>query len=284
MEEKKEEKKKTTKTTNAKSATATKKKPSAETRTNGKTNTKTKQKTQTKPSTNTKQKKEVKKEQPKENNEIKEKVKTEATNTVNQVKDTIKKVDIKKDSVETKGFVIDMIKNPVEKLQEIVKKQSAKFFTYAVILIAIWMSAELISECFSIGVKGYTRFFNSILELVKVTIAPALGILIMAIIIMVRNKNNKKSLTTIITALTAAKLPRIIVSILSLLTIISVEVHKVISPLTVFAGAISTIFVYFVIKSVLGKNNDKEALKEFVIIEAIYCVAYFLLSFLGIFI
>ena len=37
-----------------------------------------------------------------------EELKSEATNTVNQVKETIKKVDIKKDTIETKGFIIDM--------------------------------------------------------------------------------------------------------------------------------------------------------------------------------
>ena len=39
--------------------------------------------------------------------------KKEATDTVNQVKDTIKNVDIKKDSIETKGFVVEMFKNPL---------------------------------------------------------------------------------------------------------------------------------------------------------------------------
>ena len=37
-----------------------------------------------------------------------EELKSEASNTVNQVKDTIKTVDIKKDSIETKGFVTDI--------------------------------------------------------------------------------------------------------------------------------------------------------------------------------
>ena len=33
-------------------------------------------------------------------------IKEEATDAVNQVKDTIKNVDIKKDSLETKGFIV----------------------------------------------------------------------------------------------------------------------------------------------------------------------------------
>lgn len=218
----------------------------------------------------------------KDTDEIKTKVKKEATETVNQVKDSIKKVDIKKDGVETKGFVIEMVKNPMGKLQDITKKQSAKHFTYALIILAIWMSARLIGECCSIGVQGYTRFFNSLLEIIKATITPALVVLIMSIIVLARNKGNKKSLTTVITAITAAKLPNVISSILSLLTIISVEAYKITAPIGAFLGTISTVLVYFAIKAILGKEKDKDAIKEFIIIEAVYYIISFLLAFLGI--
>ena len=52
-----------------------------------------------------------------------EELKSEASNTVNQVKDTIKKEEKKKDSVETKGFVMEMFKNPLEKLKKLQKIQ-----------------------------------------------------------------------------------------------------------------------------------------------------------------
>ena len=51
-----------------------------------------------------------------ENNEQKvntEELKSEASSTVNQVKDTIKNVNIKKDTVEAKGFIGDMFKDPL---------------------------------------------------------------------------------------------------------------------------------------------------------------------------
>ena len=56
-------------------------------------------------------------------------IKQEATQTVNEVKSTIKNVDIKKDSLETKGFVTEMFKRPLEKLNEIATKKDKNFLT-----------------------------------------------------------------------------------------------------------------------------------------------------------
>ena len=61
-------------------------------------------------------------------------LKSEASNTVNQVKETIKKVDIKKDSIETKGFITELFKDPLGKIKEIVTKDSGKFLTYSIII------------------------------------------------------------------------------------------------------------------------------------------------------
>ena len=64
-----------------------------------------------------------------------EELKTEASSTVNQVKETIKKVDIKKDSIETKGFIKEMFKDPLGKIQEIVTKDTGKVLTYSIIIL-----------------------------------------------------------------------------------------------------------------------------------------------------
>ena len=59
-----------------------------------------------------------------------EELKNEASSTVSEVKDTIKQVDIKKDSIETKGFVTELFKDPLGKIKEIVTKENkASVFT-----------------------------------------------------------------------------------------------------------------------------------------------------------
>ena len=50
-----------------------------------------------------------------------EDLKKETVDTVKQVKETIKKVDIKSDAKEATGFVSAMLKDPFAKIQEIAR-------------------------------------------------------------------------------------------------------------------------------------------------------------------
>ena len=97
-----------------------------------------------------------------------EELKNEASSTVSEVKDTIKQVDIKKDSIETKGFVTELFKDPLGKIKEIVTKENKKNLTYAMIILAIWTVAEIIGTCMSIGMRRYAygSIFNNMFEVV----------------------------------------------------------------------------------------------------------------------
>lgn len=214
-----------------------------------------------------------------------EEFKNEASNTVNQVKDTIKNVDIKKDSLETKGFITEMFKNPLEKLKEIVEKNSAQYLKYAIILIVIWAAAKLIKECFSMGkIWGFSSLGNSIVSVITGTISPLVGILVMSIIVLVMNSKNKKPLTTVITAVTTARIPVIISAVVSLLTIISLSASTITLPFASLCGAVSTVLMYFALKTLFGEEKNSNFIKKFAIIEAIYYIAYIVLSLLKIYI
>ena len=124
-----------------------------------------------------------------------EELKSEASTTVNQVKDTIKNVDIKKDSIETKGFIAELFKDPLGKIKEIVDKENNQYFKYAIIILVIWVVAELISRCFLVGpIWGLSSLGSSLMSVIKATIAPICSILVMSIIVLVMNSKNKKSL------------------------------------------------------------------------------------------
>ena len=217
-----------------------------------------------------------------EKQEVTEELKSEAASTVNQVKETIKKVDIKKDSVETKGFIKDMFKDPLGTIQEIATKDTTQFFKYAIIILVIWTAIILVKQCFSIGYLGYLNIGNTILSIVKAVLVPVLSILTMSIITFVLNKNNKKSLTTVITAITAAKIPTVLASIISMLTLISNDISKITSPISSFASVISTVLMYFALKAIFGIEKNSDFIKKFALVEIIYYVVYFVLSFLGI--
>ena len=214
-----------------------------------------------------------------------EELKNQASNTVNQVKDTIKNVDIKKDSIETKGFITELFKNPLEKLKEIVEKDNSQYFKYAIIILVIWAAAELIARCFTVGsVWRFSNFGNSLMSVIRATIAPVISVLVMSIIVLVMNKKNKKPLTTIITAVTTANIPVVAASVVSLLTIFSTSASIITSPFAILCNTISTVLMYFALKAVFGEEKNSDFIKKFVMVEAIYYVAYIIFSLLRIYI
>ena len=91
----------------------------------------------------------------------------------------------------------------------------------------------------------------------------------------------KKSLTTMITAVTVAQIPVIISALISLINLLSSSAYKITSPISSLCSAISIVLTYFAVKFVFNKK-DEEAIKTFVLVEVIYIVVAFILSFIGI--
>ena len=104
----------------------------------------------------------------------------------------------------------------------------------------------------------------------------------MSIIVFLINKKSKKSLITVLTTITTANLPVIIAKIISLLTLFSYKISTITSIITSFCSIISTVFLYFAIRDLYGENEEKKAFKNFVIVEAIYIVVAFIVSYLEI--
>lgn len=212
-----------------------------------------------------------------------EELKSETSNTVNQVKDTIKNVDFKKDTAETKGFITEMFKNPLGKLKELVDESSGKSFKYAVILLVVWTVAVLLNAIFSrMNLWGY-YWYSNLWSIVKSTIAPILSVVVMSIILFVMNKKNKKPLTTVITAVTAAKLPTVIASVVSLLTLIGSGISIITSPFAKLCNIMSVVLFFFASKNLLAEEENSKYIKKFVIVEAIFYAVYILLGLLGIY-
>lgn len=232
-----------------------------------------------------KAKKDTKNSSKKESNAKTEELKKEATDTVNQVKDTIKNVNIKKDSIETKGFVVEMFKNPLGKIKEIVDKDTSKYFTYGIIILAIWVVAKLISRSFSFShIWGLSRVGSAILSILISGITPIVSVLVMSLIVFIMNTKNKKQLTTVITAIISASIPLVIASVVSLLTIFGTKVSTITAPFTSFCNVISTILMYFAIKAIFGTEKNSEFIKKFILVQGIFYIVYIVLSFFEIYI
>lgn len=210
----------------------------------------------------------------------------ETTETINevkdQVKDSFKKDELKNSAKETTNFIVGMFKDPLGELKNISEDKSNKNFKYAIILAVVWILAEVILGMF------YSSFswnvIKYLLPLIKIAIAPVLSILILSLTIFILNKNKDKSLVTIMSVVTAAKLPIVIASVLSLLKLISRDVRTVTTPFELLCGVISTVLIYFGAKYLLGAKDDKSYIKQFVIIEGIYYIAYIVVGLLQIYI
>ena len=180
-----------------------------------------------------------------------------------------------------------MVKNPFLRLKEIAEDKEHKDFKFAILLVIVWMIVAGVASI--TGYYSFESFFKynfgeHILALIKSLIAPLLGLIVLSAIVFVMNKNNKKTFITVFTALTAAKVPTIVARVLYLLTLISSSITKILSPISSFAYVISTVFTFFAIRSLFGEEDNSKFLKSFIIIEAIYYAAYFLISYLQIYI
>lgn len=214
-----------------------------------------------------------------------EEIKNQTASTVNEVKETIKNVDIKKDTLETKGFLKEIFTDPLGKIKEIVADDSNKCLKYAIIILAIWIIAVFIRSLYvTSGLWSFKKAFDVILMIIKDILAPVLSVLTMSVIILLFNKNSKKKLTTIIAAVTTAEVPVVISSVLKLTLIISSQMSKLTTPFALFCSSITLVLMYFTAKSVFGVEKNSEFIKKFILIEACYYVAYFVFTFLGIYI
>lgn len=212
-----------------------------------------------------------------------EEIKKETVETVNQVKETIKNVDIKNDAKEATGFVTSMFKDPFGTIKQIVNDNTNKHFKTAIIFVAIWTIA-LFVKALSYKYWSFNAMFRNILSLVKTIIAPALSVVVLSGIVYVMNKENKKSMITTMTAVVMAKIPVIISLVVGLLTIFSSRISILTSPFSTLCSIISVVLTYFTLKTLFNEEQNSKFFKTFVMVEAIYFVADILISFLEIYI
>ncbi len=210
-------------------------------------------------------------------------IKQETVNTFNEAKEKMKNIDFKAEAETGKGLLKKLIKNPFEAIKETAQDSENNFFKTAILLVAIWAIIAFVKQLLYYITSKYAKFSGeNILSLIKITIAPICRILALTLSVYIVNKKSKKSFITIITTMTVAKIPVIISSLLGFLTYISHKVTYITNPIGSLLSIISTVLVYFAVKSLSNEENDSDALKAFIKVEAVYYIIYFALSFLDI--
>ena len=211
-----------------------------------------------------------------------EELKNETKNTVNDVKNTIKNVDIKTDAKYTSGFVTSLFKSPLTTLENLANDKKNKHFKYAIIMLIIWLVTIFVQTIAS-NHWAWNLIGLNFLNTIKALLAPICGLVVFALILyFFQKQSGKKSLTNLITILTISASPLIIASVINLITLFSKDFSHLSQPLLIFAQILTVIFTYFGVKNLID-SDDEGYLKTFIKIEAVYYVAYFLISFLGIY-
>lgn len=224
----------------------------------------------------------------------KEDIKKETTETVNQVKDTLKNADLKKDSKEAKGFISSFLKDPLGELRKVTSGSGNKFLKVAIIILVIWLAAILISNVFSIASRYlfssygsfsyfFKNFFSNILSLVKELVAPVITVAVLSGLVYGFQKNKDKSFVTIASSILIAKIPVIAAVVLNLLTIISSSFSKITIAFSGFCGILSTILLFFATKNLLEEEKSSTYFWKFALIMGIFYIVKFVLSYLGIY-
>lgn len=214
-----------------------------------------------------------------------ENLKNETVETAKKLKESVKGTNIKEETKAAKGFILEMFKNPLQKIKEVANDNSGKYLKTALFLIIIWTIVVFVGSTYStIKLWGFSRVFSNILTVLKRILAPLLGILVYSLIVLVLNKKNKKSLTDIIATVTITQLPLILASVVSLLTIISSKISMITSPFSTLCSIVAIVLGYFGFKELYAEEDNTVFIKKYVLIQLVYQVAYIVIGLLGIYI
>ena len=198
-----------------------------------------------------------------------ENLKNETVETAKKVKESLKGANIKEETKATKGFLMDMFKNPLEKVKEVANDDSGKFFKTSLFLVIVWAIAIFVDSTYStIYYYGFLEIFKEIFSTLKVILTPAIGIIVYSVIVLVLNKN-KKPLTSVISTVTITQIPLIIAEIVSLLTIISSGLSTITIPFAKVCSVVAIVLGYFGFKNLFGEEDDKVFIKKYVFIQII---------------
>ncbi len=209
-----------------------------------------------------------------------EELKKQAAETVGQVKSTVKNIKIKDETLNTKNFVKDMIKDPISKTTEISKDSDNKFLKTSIFIVIVWMAAKFLFSVLSY--RKYNSFGRNVLSILKSTLSPACIVLVLTLIIFIVNKKHKKSLTTILSTVVTVYSPMVVASVLHLLNLIDYNMAKLTTPVTTLASFITIVLSYFAMKDVFQEETELATFKKFVLVELIYFAVAIVVSLLGI--
>ena len=208
--------------------------------------------------------------------------KQETRNTVNTAKEQMKNFNFKEEAEAGKGLIKRLWTDPVNAVKEIVLDGENKFFKTSIVFIVVWLVLILLYDVIYYARSEYLDM--EFLPTLKKLLAPVLGVVAMVASIFVLNKNSKKSFVTLISTIVTVRIPLIISELISYLLLISSNAGYITSPISKILNIVSVVLTFFAVKFSFEEEDNAKAFKSFVLVEGVYCIIYFVLRFLGIYI
>ena len=226
-----------------------------------------------------------------------EEIKKEAQETVKEVKEAVKNADIKKEVNAVTDFFKNFFKNPIGKIDNVAKSSKNQFLKLAIIILVVWLVADFIGavvnvfQSYSLVSSLYSSFgtflknsVNNVFSVIKTVVTPFISLALLCGIIYVVTKNSKKPFMNVVYSVVVAKIPVVLATVVGLLDIFGSQVYKIVNPFTSFCSILSTVLVYFAIKSLSDEKDDNSAIKKFAIVMGIFYIVKFVVSFFGLYI
>ena len=213
-----------------------------------------------------------------------EDLKNETRETVNQVKETIKNVDLKNDAEATKGFVKEMFSNPIEAVKIAANGEEGIFKKAIIIMLVYMISTAVYQILYSIRYNGITSILKSIVNIITGTLNPLIGIILLSVVVYLMIKKDDKSLVNVISTMVVAAVPMVLDSILDIIRFVvhsATIVTLFTNPLATMLSAVSIVLTYFGVKELLGVEEEKESIKKFAVAKVIVAVLMFVLTRIG---
>ncbi len=213
-----------------------------------------------------------------------EDLKKETKETVNQVKETIKNVNLKDDAEATKGFVKEMFSNPIEAVKRAASGEDGMFKKAIMIMLAYVIVAAVYEVLYCIRYNGITQILGSIVSIIFSALSPVVSMLLLSLVVYIMNKNNKKPLTTVISTMVVASVPLVIYDALEIIRFLvhgATIVALFTSPISTMLYAVSIVLTYFGMKELFAEAEDKEAVKKFAKVKLLVALAMFILGRIG---
>ena len=209
-----------------------------------------------------------------------EDLKQETMNTLHEAKEQMKNINLKEEAEVGKGLLKKLWKNPIETVKEIAADKENKTFKTALLLVVVWAAIELVKEILHYLTNEYASF--SLMSTLKATIAPMLTVIAMTLALYFVNNRAKVSVSKVLTSVSIAYVPSIISSLLWILYQISYKMSTILSPVSSILNVLKIVLLYHTTKEFVKKDNEENAFKDFVKVQAIYYVIVLAISFLGI--